>query len=101
MKEKNEFIGNKCVFILRFQSEIWNDVAMKLLFSRINEERKCFNFITTSGCLARKREWVHFGPNPWDWDRNEICGQIFSGSRTGHTCSVRLVDFEGEGLGEK
>ena len=61
----------------------------------------CFNFITTSGCLARKREWVHFGPNPWDWDGNEICGQIFSGSRTGHTCSVRLVDFEGEGLGEK
>ena len=35
----NEFIENKCVFILGFQSEIWNDVAMKLLFSRINEER--------------------------------------------------------------
>ena len=49
-------------------------------------------FITTSGCLARKREWVHFEPNPWDWVGNEICGQIFSGSRTGHTCSVRLVD---------
>ena len=58
-------------------------------------------FITTSGCLARKREWVHFEPNPWDWDGNEICGQIFSGSRTGHTCSVRLVDFEGEGFGTK
>ena len=29
------------VFILWFQSEFWNDfVAMKLLFSRINEERK-------------------------------------------------------------
>ena len=39
-KQQNEFIGNKCVFILRFQSEIWNDVAMKLLFSCINEERK-------------------------------------------------------------
>ena len=24
------------VFILRFQSEIWNDVAMKLLFSSFN-----------------------------------------------------------------
>ena len=51
-----------------------------------------YNFITISGYLAGKREWVHFGPNPWDWDRNEICGQIFSGSRTEHTCSVRLVD---------
>ena len=51
-----------------------------------------YNFITISGYLAGKREWVHFGPNPWDWDGNEICGQIFSGSRTGHTCSVRLVD---------
>ena len=25
-----------------------------------------------SGCHARKREWVHFGQNRWDWDRNEI-----------------------------
>ena len=60
-----------------------------------------YNFITISGYLAGKREWVHFGPNPWDWDRNEICGQIFSGSRTEHTCSVRLVDFEVEGIEEK
>ena len=35
----------------------------------------CFNFITTSVYLARKWEGVHFGPNPWDWDGNEICGQ--------------------------
>lgn len=62
---------------------------------------KMYNFITISGYLAGKREWVHFGPNPWDWDRNEICGQIFSGSRTEHTCSVRLVDFEVEGIEEK
>ena len=34
--------SNKCVFILGFQSEIWNDVAMKLLFSRIIEERKIY-----------------------------------------------------------
>ena len=27
-------------------------------------------------------------------DRNEICGQIFSGFRTEHTCSVHLVDYE-------
>ena len=60
-----------------------------------------YNFITISGYLAGKREWVHFGPNPLDWDRNEICGQIFSGSRTEHTCSVRLVDLEGEGFEEK
>ena len=60
-----------------------------------------YNFITISGYLAGKREWVHFGPNPWDWDRNEICGQIFSGSRTEHTCSVRLVDFEVEVIEEK
>ena len=60
-----------------------------------------YNFITISGYLAGKREWVHFGPNPWVWDRNEICGQIFSGSRTEHTCSVRLVDFEVEGIEEK
>ena len=31
-----EFIGNKFVFILRFQSEIWNFVAIELLF----EEKK-------------------------------------------------------------
>ena len=57
------------VFILWFQSEFWNDfVAMKLPFSRINEERKCHNFITTrSVCLAGKREGVHFVPNPFDW----------------------------------
>ena len=40
-KRINEFIGDKFVFILGFQSEIWNFMAMKLLFSRIREERKC------------------------------------------------------------
>ena len=64
----NEFIENKCVFILGFQSEIWNDVAMKLLFSRINEERKCtISLQQGSVCLAGKREGVHFVPNPFDW----------------------------------
>ena len=43
-------------------------MAMKLLFSRINEERKCHNFITARcACLAGKREGVHFVPNPFDW----------------------------------
>ena len=57
------------VFILWFQSEFWNDcVAMKLLFSRINEERKCtISLQQGSVCLAGKREGVHFVPNPFDW----------------------------------
>ena len=57
------------VFILWFQSEFWNDcVAMKLLFSRINEERKCtISLQPGSVCLAGKREGVHFVPNPFDW----------------------------------
>ena len=43
-------------------------VAMKLLFSRINEERKCtISLQRGSVCLAGKREGVHFVPNPFDW----------------------------------
>ena len=42
------------VFILWFQSEFWNDfVAMKLPFSRINEERK-FKFIFLSISLFKR-----------------------------------------------
>ena len=52
-----------------FQNEIWNEVAMKLRFSRIAEQRKCSISFVTSGNLAGKREAVHFVPNPWDFWR--------------------------------
>ena len=54
------------VFILWFQSEFWNDfVAMKLLFSRINEERK-FEIqsklikATTGPHLSKAKSLNHF-----------------------------------------
>ena len=52
-----------------FQNEIWNEVAMKLRFSRIAEQRKCSISFITSGNLAGKREAIHFVPNPWDFWR--------------------------------
>ena len=58
----NEFIENKCVFILGFQSEIWNDVAMKLLFSRINEERK--QKIVTNPKVMLRGDEEQFWRNP-------------------------------------
>ena len=67
------------VFILWFQSEFWNDfVAMKLLFSRINEERKCtISLQQGSVCLAGKREGVHFVPNPFDWGQKwDLCSDL-------------------------
>ena len=67
------------VFILWFQSEFWNDfVAMKLLFSRINEERKCtISLQPGSVCLAGKREGVHFVPNPFDWGQKwDLCSDL-------------------------
>ena len=83
-----------------FPQQVGGQICKKWI-PTVAPRTELYNFITISGYLAGKREWVHFGPNPWDWDRNEICGHIFSGSRTEHTCSVRLVDFEVEGIEEK
>ena len=84
------------VFILWFQSEFWNDfVAMKLLFSRINEERKCTISLQPGVHVSLESERGFISSQILlIGDRNEICGQIFSGFRTEHTCSVHLVDYE-------
>ena len=64
----NEFIENKCIYSLVPKRVLERRVAMKLLFSRINEERKCtISLQQGSVCLAGKREGVHFVPNPFDW----------------------------------
>ena len=64
------------VFILWFQSEVWNDACgNEIAIFSYQRGEKMYNFITTrSACLAGKREGVHFVPNPFDWVKVwEVC----------------------------
>ena len=90
----NEFIGNKCIYSLVPKRVLERRVAMKLLFSRINEERKCTISLQQGVYVSLESERGFISSQILlIGDRNEICGQIFSGFRTEHTCSVHLVDF--------